>query len=273
MEEMEELNIRFPPLQLSSRGPAGQAISPPEAANTLGPTLRKALQGLNHEDGAGGEENIDPLSPLLYGQVTAPMYESDEQEQEPNHTEDSPEEAAHYERTANRQHPACVAPWINSDIFCGGPGICEQCANDHIAYELMYSQLTRVQQKYSAQDPATLSLTYRPGACERCTETRVPGRRACVFHIFENYFRATHRLNADGTAAAPLRSLCHYCLRLLGVGEEGVCNDCRGGLHLTSRIIIEERDRDREEHSERDSMQGPEEIPEEEVFVPVRVFL
>jgi hypothetical protein len=202
------------------------------------------------------------------------MYESDDQEQEPSAAESFPAGSAYHEDPVNRLHPAYAAPWIDSHSFCGGPGTCDQCGHDHSAHELMHSQLTRVQQEYSGRDHTTLPPRYMPGPCERCPETRVPGRRACVFHIFENYFRATHRLNVDGTAAPPLPSLCVYCLRLLASGEEKTCDDCYDRLHLVAyRTMMEETGGYREEHFEGDLKHEPEENIEEEVFVPVRIFL
>lgn len=102
---------------------------------------------------------------------------------------------------------------------------------------------------------------------------KVPGRRACVFHIFENYFRATHRLNVDGTYAPPLPSLCSHCLRLLGAGEVRTCDDCYDRVNVASRIMMEERGGNHGVYRGGRVQHEPEEEIDEAEFVPVRIFL
>ncbi|KAH8154564.1 uncharacterized protein LAJ45_01092 [Morchella importuna] len=271
IKEIEELNRLFPPIPVTSHGPAEQITDHEEATNDLASSLRRELKALTLDDNHDAEDNLNSVSPPPYRQVAPPMYECDEQGQEPNCAPSSPAESIHHEEPATPQHPAFTSPWMDSPRFCGGPGKCSQCNFDHRAYELMYSQLTRVQQEYRGRDPANLPPKYMPGVCERCTEMRVPGRRACVFHIFENYFRATHRLNIDGTDAPPLQRLCSRCLRPLVSGEVLTCRDCfhrfftprvtteRGWVYAGRHLGPLER--------------KPEEETEEATFVPVRRFL
>jgi hypothetical protein len=70
MEEMEELDRLFPPLQVTSRNVAEQAVAPPGAANNRASSLRRGLEALSLDDNSGGEENPDPLSPPPYRQVS-----------------------------------------------------------------------------------------------------------------------------------------------------------------------------------------------------------
>lgn len=70
IEEIEELDRLFPPLQVTTRGSAGQTASPQEATNDRVSTLRRELEALTLNENPGAEENPDTVSPPPYREVS-----------------------------------------------------------------------------------------------------------------------------------------------------------------------------------------------------------
>lgn len=69
IKEIEELNRLFPPIPVTSHGPAEQITDHEEATNDLASSLRRELKALTLDDNHDAEDNLNSVSPPPYRQV------------------------------------------------------------------------------------------------------------------------------------------------------------------------------------------------------------